>query len=69
MGNDVNLIDSGEETAKDVKKFLEENTLLNRKNTKGNHKFFVTDFPNNFKQISERFLGQKIKEVKKVKLQ
>ncbi len=69
MGSGVRLIDSGEETAKDVKIFMEENNLLNKKNTKGNHKFFVTDFPNNFKQISERFLGQKIKEVKKVKLQ
>jgi glutamate racemase len=69
MGKGVSLIDSGEETAKDVKKFLEENNLLNKRNTKGKHKFFVTDFPNNFKPISERFLGQKIKEVKKVKLQ
>jgi len=39
------------------------------KKQNGNINFFVTDFPNNFKVISERFLGQKIKEVKKVKLQ
>jgi glutamate racemase len=69
MGKGVRLIDSGEETAKDVKKFLEENNLLNNSKNRGKHKFFVTDFPNNFKPISERFLGQNIKEVKKVKLQ
>jgi len=69
MGKNVKLIDSGEETAKEVKLFLEKNHLINRQKAKGKHKFFVTDFPNNFKIISERFLGQKIKEVKKVKLQ
>ncbi len=69
MGKEVKLIDSGEETAKAVKTFLEENNLLNKQKAKGRHKFFVTDFPNNFKTISERFLGQRIKEVKKIKIQ
>ena len=68
MGKKVNLIDSGEETAKEVKKILEEKNLLNRQKKKGIQKFFVTDFPNNFKQISERFLGRNIRDVKKVKL-
>jgi glutamate racemase len=69
MGKGVKLVDSGEETAKEVKKILEEKNLLNLQKSKGKHKFFVTDFPDNFKIISERFLGQKIMEVKKVKLQ
>lgn len=68
MGNNVKLIDSGEETAKVVKSILEDRNLLSKRNKKGNHKFFVTDFPNNFKSISERFLGKKINKVKKVKL-
>ena len=68
MGNNVKLIDSGEETAKVVKTILEDRNLLSKRNKKGNHKFFVTDFPNNFKSISERFLGKKINKVKKVKL-
>ena len=69
IGQKVKLVDSGEETAKEVKRILEEKNLLNIQKIKGRHKFFVTDFPDNFKTISERFLGQKIKEVKKVKLQ
>jgi glutamate racemase len=68
MGNKVQLIDSGEETAIEVKKVLTEKSLLNTQKKKGIHKFFVTDFPNNFKQISERFLGRNIRDVKKVKL-
>ncbi|MCX6165134.1 MAG: glutamate racemase, partial [Ignavibacteriae bacterium] len=68
VGKNVLLIDSGEETAKAVKRTLEEKYLLNTQNKKGIHKFFVTDFPNNFKLISERFLGRNIRDVKKVKL-
>lgn len=68
MGSDVKLIDSGEETAKVVKTILEERDLLSKRKRKGEHRFFVTDFPNNFKSISERFLGKKINKVKKVKL-
>lgn len=68
MAKSVLLIDSGEETAKAVEKTLEEKNLLNTQKKKGIHKFFVTDFPNNFKQISERFLGRNIRDVKKVKL-
>ncbi|MBM4159372.1 MAG: glutamate racemase, partial [Ignavibacteria bacterium] len=68
LNNKVKLIDSGEETAKEVKRIMEERHLLNPQKKKGYQKFFVTDFPNNFKAISERFLGGKIKEVKKIKL-
>ena len=68
IGKNIKLIDSGEETAKEVKIFLEKNSLLNAQKKAGVHKFFVTDFPNNFKTISERFLGRKMKDVKKIKL-
>ncbi|MCB0723118.1 MAG: glutamate racemase [Ignavibacteriae bacterium] len=68
MGAKINLIDPGEETAKEVKKVLSERNLLNKQKKNGYHKFFVTDFPVNFKSISERFLGKKISEIKKVKL-
>ncbi|MBN1634435.1 MAG: glutamate racemase [Ignavibacteria bacterium] len=68
IGKNIKLIDSGEETAKEVKIILEERNLLSKRKKKGNHRFFVTDFPNNFKSISERFLGKKINNVKKAKL-
>jgi glutamate racemase len=68
FGKRIKLIDSGEETAKEVKYILKKKNLLNTQKRKGIHKFFVTDFPNNFKQIGERFLGKNISTVKKVKL-
>jgi len=68
VGKGIKLIDSGEETAKQVKEILAADSLLNTKKKKGDHKFFVTDFPNNFHQIAERFLGKKIKNVKLAKI-
>ncbi len=68
VGKKIKLIDSGEETAKEVKLILDKKNLLNTQKKKGEHKFFVTDFPNNFHQIAERFLGTKIKNIKLAKL-
>lgn len=68
VGKGIKLIDPGEETAKIAQKRLESENLLNKQKKEGYHKFFVTDFPANFKDVSERFLGKKIKEVKKIKL-
>lgn len=68
VGKKIKLIDSGEETAKEVKNILTNRILLNTQKKKGEHKFFVTDFPNNFHQIAERFLGTKIKNIKLAKL-
>lgn len=68
LGKKITLIDSGEETAKEVKRILEQENLLNTQKKAGSHKFYVTDFQKKFKEISERFLGQPIRNVKKVKL-
>ncbi|MBX7041305.1 MAG: glutamate racemase [Ignavibacteria bacterium] len=68
MGKKVKLIDSGKETAKEVQRILERLNLLNPQRAPGKHKFFVTDFQKKFKEISERFLGQAIHDVKKIRL-
>jgi glutamate racemase len=68
VGKGIKLIDPGEETAAQVKRTLAKSEMLNSQKKEGYHKFYVTDFPVNFKDVSERFLGKKIKEVKKVKL-
>lgn len=68
LGKKIKLIDSGEETAKEVKRLLEQFHLFNNKKKPGKHKFYVTDFQKKFKDISERFLGQPLHDVKKVKL-
>jgi glutamate racemase len=70
VGKNVALVDSGVETAKEVKRILEKNGLLNKhKQTERNHSvFYVSDFPHKFKEVSQRFLSKELKYVHKVKL-
>jgi glutamate racemase len=68
VGNKVVLIDSGKETAKEVKRILEKKRLVNNhKMTEKNHSvFYVSDFPHKFKEVSQRFLSKELKHVHKV---
>jgi glutamate racemase len=70
VGRHVKLIDSGKETAREVKRILEKKKLLNKHNlSERNHSvFFVSDFPHKFKEVSRRFLQKELKHVHKVKL-
>ncbi|CAN5598604.1 glutamate racemase [soil metagenome] len=68
LGKKITLVDSGEETAKKVKDILIKEGILNHGKRSGKHEFYATDFPLKFKEISERFLGKEIRNVKKVKL-
>ncbi len=67
-GKDVILIDSGKETAGEVKRILEKKNLINNRNkTVKNHSvFYVSDFPHKFKEVSQRFLSKELKHVHKV---
>ena len=62
----VTLIDSAEATAVEVKKILEENNILNTSTDQPNVQFFVSDAPDKFTLIGERFLGRQLGVVKKV---
>ncbi|MBU2444926.1 MAG: glutamate racemase [Bacteroidetes bacterium] len=68
VGENVTLIDSGIETAKQVKNILTEMNLLNPSNQKPNRKYFVSDLPHKFKEIGEMFLGEKIERITKIDL-
>ncbi|MDP2941457.1 MAG: glutamate racemase [Candidatus Omnitrophota bacterium] len=64
LGPDVRLIDSAKQVAIEVKKILAQEDLL-RKGRKGRHKFYVSDNPEWFSGLAERFLGRPAKDVKK----
>ena len=66
MGEGTRLIDSAEETAGEVKSFLIESALLRNIRRKAFRKFYVSDVPDRFVQVAERFLRAEIKEVKRV---
>jgi len=68
IGRDVSVVDSSLETAKEVKKIVEQRSLC-KKYGKTKYKFFVSDDPESFKKIGSLLLGQEIKYVEKVKIE
>ena len=68
MGNNIKLIDSAKEVSLEVKRVLIKNNLLQKNKTDKCHKFFVTDFPQQFEKLGKIFLRNKFLNVKKVKI-
>ena len=59
MGNGVNLIDAGGETAVFAKKYLEENDLLADR-AQGDAKYYVSDVADGFANLAGMFLEKEI---------
>jgi glutamate racemase len=68
MGDTVNLIDSAIETAKEVRTILSAGSQLNSMADGTTHTFYVTDSPERFTSVGERFLGKPIEHINKVEL-
>jgi glutamate racemase len=62
MGNDVTLVSSAEETAKDLYRVLVENDALNTSG-KPTHKFVSTGESEMFSKLARRFLGPEVTKV------
>ncbi|MEW6001047.1 MAG: glutamate racemase [Nitrospirota bacterium] len=66
MGSDIKLIDSAVEVAKEIKKILEIGSFKREDKEKPVREFYVTDSPERFIKIGERFLEQKIEHIEKI---
>lgn len=62
----INLIDSAVETAREVRRILEDKKILRQNSGRPGRKFYVTDAPEKFIRIGEKFLGLPISNIKKV---
>lgn len=69
MGEGVTLIDSAVETAGEIETILKALSLLNAPGAVMNRQFYVTDSPEKFKAVGERFLGEPIHHIKKIELE
>jgi len=69
MGGKVCLIDSAIETAREIRTVLRNLSLLNPSGESVIREFYVTDSPEKFKTFGERFLGETIEYIKKIKLE
>jgi len=68
LGSEVKLVDAGEATAKSVYELLSTTKMVNPQKSKPLYEFYVSDFPQKFNEIAERFLGRKLEFVRKVQL-
>ena len=62
MGGEVTLIDSAEETAVKLKKYLDANAFVDESRT-GTDLFEVTDLPQRFLDVGQTFLDRKLENV------
>ncbi len=65
LGNEVTLIDSARQVAMEVKKTLDAEGMLN-KSHRAKYRFYVSDNPEWFNSIADRFLGRSPRTVKKI---
>ena len=66
MGGGISLIDSATETAREIKETLTRNSIEGKPAREPLRKFYVTDAPERFLRVGERFLGQKIAHIEKI---
>ena len=69
MGTNVRLIDSAIETAREIAITLSSLSLLNTSGAVRTREFYVTDSPEKFKSVGERFLGETIQHIQKIALE
>lgn len=63
LGDDVILVDAGEEAARVCQILLSESNRVNRENEgEGEVNFYVSDQPSGFSTLAERFLGVPVKK-------
>lgn len=67
IGSKISIVDSASAVAAQVKEILEGKNML-KTTGKGNYQFFVSDSPEKFKAIGNKFLGDKILKVSKVEI-
>jgi glutamate racemase len=63
MGDEVTLVSSAEECAKDVYRVLTANSLEHAPDTVPTHRFLTTGQPEEFGRIGQRFLGPELESV------
>ncbi|WP_404329467.1 glutamate racemase [Mesobacillus maritimus] len=68
MGDSVNVISSGEETAREVSTILHHNGILNTTGEEPNHEFYTTGSKKIFSEIASQWLERPITNIEMVKL-
>jgi glutamate racemase len=66
MGDEVCLVNSAQETAKEVQRVLQEEGLAKPGKKHASYTFYVTDNAERFIRVGERFLGRRLRSIKEI---
>lgn len=66
IGDDVTIIDSAMSTAGELRDYLRRDDLENDSGAAPQYKYYVSDVPDRFAPVAERFLGQRIGNIIRV---
>jgi glutamate racemase len=69
VGEKVYLVDSGKAAAYLVEKYLGGRNLKNDSFSLGRSEIYVSDVPNKFQEVAERFLGKPLEHIEKIDLE
>jgi glutamate racemase len=69
MGPKVTLVDPAVDTARELRRLLEENDMFRETSIKPQYSYYLSDFGQKFRQIGSRFLGRDIQYVSKVDIE
>lgn len=69
VGENVKLVNPARETAKDLKRILENDNILREETEEDpKYEYYVSDIPEKFASIAEEFLKKEIDDIKSVKI-
>lgn len=68
MGPEVELVDSADSVSAEVRRRLESGELARNPGDEAEYHFYVTDDPEPFQAVAERFLGRPVQRLERVRL-
>lgn len=69
MGDEIKLVNPAFETAKALKKELQQLSIQSRSNKNAAYEFYVSDNPVKFKKVGENFLSKPVAHVQKIDIE
>lgn len=69
MGSKITLIDSAEQTARELRSLLEKRDMVSMQGAAPEQTYYVSDVPRRFREVAQRFLGSKIESLHQIDIE